>query len=856
MAVITQQQLEDAARDADDLGAIINGAADRPNPGHPNGTVTTRTGGDVPTVAKLFADFNDDAQDVLESVQASLDIDGYLLLPAGIAAWSRIKYVKLQGADPAKFYQIKQFYYHDVGNRALFQISQSTDAAGTGETIVCQFTDGGSGFTQTGRKQVALAAVGGSGITGMMVIDFDDGNTPWAVYDAATSYATAGLPPGVAVPNIDVSAQIEAALAVEVVREGRQTFQPYVRNDWLEDRILAIGIEGADPGHQYIISQAWFEYYPTAGPGGTPLYRWKVRVRDTTLGIDCCEYGGSSPTNPSLTPGMLPEWGYMTYYTITSGFTGVTGMVKINWALVDWTIATQNNYTLPSESGVALRNCYTNDQMDSFLIESDPALVLTVGEDGDFATVTEAIESLYKFGLVPNNQSTPLPWSDLCSYTRQVLIQILDDDHHEDLNELLMPPYITIRGKGIDNTIFSHTSPDTTERLLEFRHSGCIEDCTLIQSGPAYVIHADAFNDLGGVAANGPAIQRFRNRKVLRRVKLVCDQQTGNAWGWGSGISSWEYALFEDCIFSKTSLLTPAILGIHTTPGMSRGATVHLRRCQADSFHNTEVVLISGFEQTQLNRCIVEGGNIKLVSMGSSFGNTAADMPVKARMRAAWEGFGDGTFLLNDPLMDVLQLPPGATVSGTAANALVGAGYDQKHGRGENLIMEENPYRKLGAILGNCTGGNTKTLTVNGVTHTFNLDYTGMTEAAILASIAAGPLGADVVSVVNLAQFIVPPGQQRFMQAGAALEAKRFVNYVADKAQLANGRPDGFTFEKMANNGTDIIYEERVFAGTMIPELVNYDGEFKIVNGVATATSAGDPLSVGEVYNGVAVLYD
>lgn len=52
MALVTQQQFEDASRDADDLGKVVNGAADL----NGTGLVATRTGGSVKTLAKLFAD--------------------------------------------------------------------------------------------------------------------------------------------------------------------------------------------------------------------------------------------------------------------------------------------------------------------------------------------------------------------------------------------------------------------------------------------------------------------------------------------------------------------------------------------------------------------------------------------------------------------------------------------------------------------------------------------------------------------------------------------------------------------------------------------------------------------------------
>jgi len=60
MPVITRLELENAQRDVEDLGKIVNGAADVPNPGQaaPNnfGTVTTRLNRVVKTLAKLVAD--------------------------------------------------------------------------------------------------------------------------------------------------------------------------------------------------------------------------------------------------------------------------------------------------------------------------------------------------------------------------------------------------------------------------------------------------------------------------------------------------------------------------------------------------------------------------------------------------------------------------------------------------------------------------------------------------------------------------------------------------------------------------------------------------------------------------------
>lgn len=56
MPVVTRLELENAQLDVKSLGDVINGAADRPNPGKDAGTVTTRLGQVVKTLAKIVVD--------------------------------------------------------------------------------------------------------------------------------------------------------------------------------------------------------------------------------------------------------------------------------------------------------------------------------------------------------------------------------------------------------------------------------------------------------------------------------------------------------------------------------------------------------------------------------------------------------------------------------------------------------------------------------------------------------------------------------------------------------------------------------------------------------------------------------
>jgi hypothetical protein len=807
---LTQEQIDNAGLDLEFIGEVANGAVDRPNGAEPAGTVTNRTGGTVSTFAKLMS-----------SAAETLSLDGYTLFPSDAPApvKDRILTVRLFGADPEKFYHVKQFFYHDVGNRFTFTIAQTNDAAGAGEVAVAEFSDGGAGITLAGRQQLDFAAVGGSGITGTAVVDFGNGSTAWAVYDAATSYATTGLPIGVVLPNVDVTAQVQD-LIDEAMSEPRQVFTSSASIDYLKELIVEVGVEGGDKSHLYGIGAYETAFFASSGTGGAGLYRINLTVKDFTLGIDVAKYSaqwdlGAGDPVPTVANGRLEEWVFAYGNgTMRNGYVGITAMIRPDWSKLAW----NKNFTdVPTyaEAGFLPSLIHSNDDMDQFLWRPNPRKTLTVGAAGDFTSVADAVESLHRYGLVPNNQSTTLPWSNICGYTRQVRIKVIDNWYTEDLNEILMPPYLIIEGKGMGNTVFYHNSPDTNERLAEFRHSGIIQDCTLVQRGPAYIIHADAFNDWSGVAAAGPAVQWFRNRKVLRRVELRHEMTTGIAWGWGSGISSWEYALFDECLFRRpTTSLTAALVGIHSCPGSSRSATVHFRNCTADSFFNSEVILLSGFAQDQRNVCIVEGGNLKMISCGSSFLDNAADQPTLARQRITWDVMGDVPSLLDDDKMTVLAVPPGTVLGGNATGiaALFGT-YDLKHGRGEKLINENLTLRKLGVVLGDRTGGGANwNITFDGVAFNFNANYTAMSQADILAAVNA-TLGAGFMSVVNLDDKLVQASwRQRWIAANGALAAKRFVTIDNDKVRYAHGAA---RVTASVTNGSAVLTVSEVTLGAL-----------------------------------------
>ena len=784
----------------------------------------------------------------------------YITLPSLTSPLLQVLEITLNdGLDLSAYPRIfPRYCFRDNPGPARFQFVLSAfDGVSTNTDIIGVGASGSSidptGYT--GQKLIPLKAINGSvfagvangAIVGYLRFDFRDGSD---FSNVAYTWATAGLYTDklkVAAPVRGVIADIAAAaVRSNAMLLGNSPFAPQVNDTFLCSWITSISIEGGEPGHEYIVSKVEAIYF-----SGIPLWRWKVVIRDLTLGIDVCEYRGQSSTNPTGTD-VLEEFAHA-YQGTLAAYVGIVATIGFNWAAVNWT-QSELTFTTYAQAGIAPANVHSNDAMDEFLDRPNPSEVIYFGTGGAHATATAALESLHRTGLIPAGQATTLPWSNTCGYGRQVLIEGLDADHVEDVNEGLMPPYVTIRGKGMDGGLkLHHQSPDSSERLLEFRHSGRLENMTLEQRGPAYIVHSDAVNDYSKPAEAGPPVQHYRIRKVLKNCRLV--QAGTGAWGWGSGISSGEYQLFDHCVFDKrVATDTTAMIGVHTSPGSALPATVHFRECVEDHGQNTGVVLLCGFEQKTINRCIVEGGNIKLVSMGCSMADGYSSMPDKARLRVAWDVFGDAPGLLSDSKMEVLKVAAGTAVSGTAAALLFGAGYDQKHGRGELLIMEENSARKLGARLGNCTSVN-KTLTMGGTTHTFSNNYTGMTEAAILSEVNA-TFSGNPLSVVNLAPFIVLGSMRRvYMQAAADIAAKRFVTIANGKCSVTSGRPDGFTMEAMVTDGSDTVILDRQFAAALIPELVTpvvVEGEFGLTSGVAD--TAATP-KVGMVHKGLVTLY-
>lgn len=133
MAVVSRVELENAQTDVTTIGLVVNGAADRVNPGKPVGTVTTRLGAVVKTLSKLVADGADVVSGLLtplvyettatmEADKATL-VSGAFKIKAGQTCYNR---------QTTQIYILTSVTVTGVTTRLWEQVSDLAQAASAG----------------------------------------------------------------------------------------------------------------------------------------------------------------------------------------------------------------------------------------------------------------------------------------------------------------------------------------------------------------------------------------------------------------------------------------------------------------------------------------------------------------------------------------------------------------------------------------------------------------------------------------------------------------------------------------------------------------------------------------------------
>lgn len=684
------------------------------------------------------------------------------------AALGRILSLVLFGADPSKVYTPKFHFWKDVGTRYNLTFQEADDLSGTNAVDATSFAVGSGADAWDDIRVIDLAQVGGSGITGKAIVDFTNpaSFTTGTAPSTSAMYQRRRLNPKVLFLGDDRAAQVadDRIDAAEGVTPGaRMPFADGMSTKLLRQRVRDVHVQYCDEGHRYGVSALSLEQFV-----GINLTRFLVDIYDFTADVVVARYRQQVSALPSLSDfkATIPETIKITDHLLAPNFTGIEAVVKLD--LTSVTAYGTNNYTTPAQCEIHTSRCLPDAQVADYLDRDYWHERITVGAAGDFATLTEAVESLHD----DTSQQGGLCFRS--HYNHRILIDIIEDGTHV-VDDLVVPAWVSIRGTGADRCVIDSDPASTPPRVLQYHYECKILDVTVKGEIAYYPMHSDDFNRVSIRAG----VQRRRLRQSLKRVKLIggLDQ---NAQLFGSGISSGQTMLFEDV---EATHLKPdvdntsqgAAFGIHNTgptnsaPTITRSpmpATVTMRGCRSASRIGVNVTTLAHGAR---NRLTLQGCQFNLVLQTVSNTIATAELPDLARDRFGWDigGVHEGAILYSDPLGTVvLQTTPGVPVSGDAAGLIFGAVDDL--GRGEKWVLGA---RSIGARLGD-RSGDPMDLTIGAQTHTFDTNLTAVDNATIIGQINAS-ITDNPVSLVDIQHEIYPDcgfTQQMLNDSGVTID--------------------------------------------------------------------------------------
>jgi len=706
-----------------------------------------------------------------------------IFVPTANALLLPIKKLQLYGANVTKFYWVRYFFKDDSGIRFNCTIQQLDDAAGTGAIDVASFVSAGA--TYTGRQEFTMTALGGSGITGTLVVDFSQAAAVFAIYagsaatlmradTAASSAALTASQQAVATGIVNANASLTSGLKLP--------FVDTLSNDFLRSFVKDIFVYGADPAHVYILSQVEIQ-----------TFRCSFTLRNITTGVDVARAVVTATISNYNT--LQPVW-KLARSTLGVGWGGIYAVMRLDWAKA---ITGTYNYTLATQSGISSTKLRSDEMVSDYLSRDVWHEVIKVGSGRTFATLRAAVESLYEAG------------SQICArscYDYQILIDLVDEGTY-NATFLAIPEFVSIRGLGVDKTFIAKES-NVEDALIEAHFETKFIGLTIISdtgNGSTwlgeYAIHSDDFNkvSLGGVD------QVRRLRQSFRRLKLTGGANQ-NAWIFGCGTSSGQHIRFEDVIAEhrKTDSALPAF-GFHnvgptiSVPGIplsAKPSLVELIGCRSPDA-TAASVYVQSLGGGNKSRLVLTDCQFGLIQQAVATGELDTD---RAADRYEWEygGVYDGAVIQADADMLVLTTTAGQVPSGTAAALIFGV--TDELGRGDKWI-KTGTTKSLGARLGDCSVTN-KLLTIGVQTCTFNTNLTAATNADVITLINAA-ITTNPVSEKNIQYEIYPDlGYTRRMlnNSGAAILAGRFVKRISANAiALATGDDDvfGFVFRDILN---------------------------------------------------------
>lgn len=665
-----------------------------------------------------------------------------------LAVFSRIKSLRLYGADPSKFYFVTNFFWKDVGTRLNLTIAQADDESGTSVASVALFSLGSGADAYTGHQELILDPVSGSGISAAAVIDFSDSSS-FAIYAPGSpeGYEIRVLSKEVIQNNQAGEAvaqeQILSTLNNQSVAGWKIPFVDTILNDYLIKAVRSIWLYGADPANQYIVSAFNFEQF-----AGIPLTRAIIDIKDLTNDVVVCRYRYQVGTAPSIADFLLEMPTTIKLNDeLLSPKTQVYAVMEIDREAI--TAYATENPTTRVQGGIHESRVMSDDRIADYLDRDFWHETIPVGAGQTYTTLRGALEGLYRDGSIGDFTC------DRSHYHNRILIDLIDDGEY-NATLLTIPEFVEVRGNGRDRTFIRKENNDP-DALLEAHLDTKFFDCTIVSetgngsSGSGeYCIHSDDFNNrvIGGKAQNRRLRQKFK------RLRLVGgdDQDT---WLYGSGISSGQTMRFEDVILEhRNSSPTFAALGIHNTgPTLSvpdltvseKPAFLELVGVRSLDMSSVALYLQSLHTSAKCCATLIDCDFSMVVQEIASGGEVITD---RAADRFQWDigGVHSGPIRQSDPDgAFVLATAAGATVTGDAS-ALIFGDIDEL-GRGE-LWIKDGTIKSLGSRLGDCSSVS-KTLTINGVSHVFSTDLTAVSNATIIAAIN-GSIPLNPVSEVDI----------------------------------------------------------------------------------------------------------
>ena len=772
-------------------------------------------------------------------------------MPGALAAFQSVRRLELFGANPAKFYAVKYFFWNDVGTRFNFTLRQCDDVSGTNPVDVVGFSS--SGVTYAGLTEFTLAAVGGSGVTGTLVVDLT-GLSSITVNSAPASpadYVARAISPKCLFDSTaktasitgHIQSPIDASLAL--IPGSKKPFVDACTNLTIRSLITGAWVYGCDPSHQYVVSTIEVSVFPGL------FSRARVTIRDITSSTDVCTWStqSSGPVVFATFLASLPSTIKLTQGSLGS-YSGVYAVVSMNWAAM--AEATTYTYTTAAQAGLHADLCLSDEQVSDYLDRDFWHEIVRVGAAESYTTLRAAVESL---------QIDPAGGDFQCNrshYHHRILVDIVDAGTYSATN-LTIPEFVDIRGLGPTQTTITRENTNAYPQFQAHYDTKFI-GCTIQSDSNQYCIHSDNIN---GLAVSGGKRQNRWLRQKLKRVRLL-GGTSQDAWLFGCGISSGQEIVFENVegVHLNTATTTQAAFGFHntgptiSTPGISasnKPAHVKMIGCRATD-PTMYAVHVQSLDPSTVSMLTLIGCDFHCVRNDIASGEVLTDL---ASARFGWEigGVHAGPIYQYDPDgAYVLATTAGISVSGTAASLIFGT--VDELGRGTKWIKDTTTY-SLGARLGDCSSVN-KTLTIGAQTCTFTTNLTAASNATVIGLINA-TCGTNPVSAVDISLETYPDtGFTRFMlnSTGATIPKGRFVTRTGANTIALAGSTDpifGWVYRDILNGRAGNVVTTRKVHQAYIGNAASSSGKWGITSNGQLDFAAG--TKIGDVQGGIVTVW-